>query len=178
MGAVINLFPESEIVICTTVKFVIKRNAGDPVEHEIRELRLCDVSVIAGSGRNAGGINVAYVKICEVNERPADLLGHAGYCIDDDLTHEDQDDVYEPCTWTGGSVDMFRLLEQWYAPFALTQLALIFRYALRSRSSSVRPPTSSTLTMLPLRRRPLRLSAGTGTARWGSFSEGRDIKKT
>ena len=42
----------------------------------------------------------------------------------------------------------------------------------------MQPPTSSTVTMLPLRRRPLRLGVGTGTARLGSFSEGRDIEDT
>jgi len=57
------------------VKFVVKWNAGDPMEHEIRE-----------------------IKIYEVNECPADLLGHAGYRIDYDLARENQDDVYKPCT--------------------------------------------------------------------------------
>jgi hypothetical protein len=56
-------------------------------------------------------MNVTHVKIYEVNEGPAYLLCHAGYRIDYDLAHEDQDDVYKPCTWIGGSVIVFRLLE-------------------------------------------------------------------
>lgn len=69
------MFPESKIVICAAVKLVVEGNAGNPVEHEIRE-----------------------VKVYKVNECPADLLCHARYSIDNDLSHEDQDDVYEPCT--------------------------------------------------------------------------------
>ena len=56
------------------------------------------MSVITRRERKVARMNVAHVKIYEVNERPANLLGHAGYCIDDDLAHEDQNDVYEPCT--------------------------------------------------------------------------------
>lgn len=36
MRAVINLLPESEIVICAAVELVVEGNAGNPVEHEIR----------------------------------------------------------------------------------------------------------------------------------------------
>lgn len=43
-------------------------------------------------------MNGAYIEVYEVNECPADLLRHTRYSIDNDLSHEDQNDVYEPCT--------------------------------------------------------------------------------
>lgn len=39
----------------------------------------------------------AYDEIEEVDDCPANLLGHAGDGVDDDLAGDDEDDVDEPC---------------------------------------------------------------------------------
>jgi hypothetical protein len=38
-------------------------------------------------------------EIEEVDDCPADFLGHAGDGVDDNLARDDEDDVDKPCTW-------------------------------------------------------------------------------
>lgn len=83
------------------------------------------------------------------------MLGHPRDGVDDDFPKNYQYNVDEPCPCRR-RIRVRSLDESINVPFALTQSALILTNALRSSTSSIElPPTSSTLTMLPLRPLPL-----------------------
>jgi hypothetical protein len=76
LGAVVYLFPESEVVVCAAVKVAAKGDASDAVEHEI------------GEG-----------EVEEVDESPRNFLCYCWDSVDDDFSRDDEYEVNEPCTW-------------------------------------------------------------------------------
>jgi hypothetical protein len=62
------------------------------VEHEIRQLGRDRWKVLRKEKRTHGEIE-------KVDEGPGDLLGHGRDGVDDDFAGDDEDYVYEPCTW-------------------------------------------------------------------------------
>lgn len=108
---------------------------------------------------------MAYREVCKVHKRPANLLCHPRYGIDDNLSHDDEHDVDDPSACGGERPthislrfhDNPRLV---CAPLRLTQSALTFGYTSWSSIWSFVLSTFSTFTKLPLRaRRGAALSA-------------------
>jgi len=77
------------------------------------------------SARGLAAVKMAYSEVEKVDEGPGYFLGHTGNGVNDDFSRDDQDDVYEPCTWERVSNKRCGSTRQ--IPFALTQSALILR---------------------------------------------------
>jgi hypothetical protein len=92
--ALVDLFPECEVVICTAVHARLERDSSCPVEHEVGYLRceggrLFKVSLEPASVRRS-----THYKVSEVDECPAKLLGHTGEGIERELDDEDETRVH------------------------------------------------------------------------------------
>ena len=70
-------------------------------------------------------VKMAYGEVEKVDEGPGYFLSHTRNGVDDNFSRNDQDDVYEPCTWERVSNKRCGTTRQ--IPFALTQSALILR---------------------------------------------------
>jgi hypothetical protein len=75
------------------VEVAAKGDTGYTVEHDVGEL--FGGGTLKKHGRKQG--RDTHDEIEEVDDCPANLLGHAGDGVDDDLARDDEDDVDEPC---------------------------------------------------------------------------------
>ena len=84
--ALVDLFPEREVVIRAAVHAGLERDPRCPVEHEVGYLRrrggrLFKMSFeLCSAGLRVGG---THYEVSEVDECPAKLLGHTGECIEE-----------------------------------------------------------------------------------------------
>lgn len=100
------------------MRVAAKRNPRDTVEHKKRKLD-------KWSARGPAAVRTTYGEIEKIDEGPGYFLGHTGDGVNYDFSRDNQDDMYEPCTWERVSNKRCGIARQ--IPFALTQSALMLR---------------------------------------------------